>query len=222
LSIKIDFITDYPTQISDIQMKTLDKYIFGVLFGVAFPFIFCLLSVVIWFSFDKSEYHIAFYLIAGLLIGLLIDAYFLKGWIQNVYKLPSSLILMFYVLYNIGVYGFFMGFPVFNSLLGLIAGYYYGKKICFDNIIGTRLVKLKRQVLLISGIIMALICVPTGFMAFEGDGVGGMIESIFGLNFQVTDLMIWGIIIFGGISLIAVQMLLTRFAMERTINKHAA
>jgi hypothetical protein len=177
------------------------------------------LSVVIWFSVDKSEYHIAFYMIAGLLIGLLIDGYFLKGWIQNMYKLPSSLILLFYVLYNIGVYGFFMGFPVFNSLLGLIAGYYYGKKICFENIVGSRQAKLKRQVLLITGAIMTLICVPTSFMAFEGDGVGGMIENILGLNFQVTDLMIWGIIIVGGISLIAVQMLLTRFTMERTINK---
>jgi len=202
-------------------MKNIDRYIFGVLFGGAFPFIFCLLSVVIWFSVDKSEYHIAFYIIAGLLIGLLIDGYFLKGWIQNMYKLPSSLILMFYVLYNIGVYGFFMGFPVFNSLLGLIAGYYYGKKIGFENIVGSRQAKLKRQVLLITGAIMTLICVPTSFMAFEGDGVGGMIENILGLNFQVTDLMILGIIIVGGISLIAVQMLLTRFAMERTIKKHA-
>lgn len=203
-------------------MKHLDKYVFGVLFGVAFPFIFCLLSVVIWFSVDKSENHIAFYLLAGLLIGLLIDSYFLKGWIQNMYMLSSGLILMFYIIYNIGVYGFFMGFPVFNSLLGLIAGYYYGKKICFENIIGLRLVMLKRQVLFISGLIMTLVCVPTSFMAFEGDGVGGMIESMLGLNFKVTELMIWAIIIVGGITLIAVLILLTRFAMERTIKNHAA
>lgn len=202
-------------------MKHFDNYFFGALFGLAFPFIFSLLSVVVWFYFDKSEYHLGYYLAVGLLIGIIIDSYFLKGWIKNLYILPSSLILLFYVLYNIGVYGFFMGFPVFNSLLGLIAGYYYGKRICYENIVGTRLVKLKRQVLIISGLIMTLICVPTGLMAFEGDGVGGMIEHILGLTFHVTDLMIWGIIVFGGITLISVQILLTRFVMERTIKNNA-
>ena len=204
-----------------VHMERFDKYFFGTIFGLAFPFIFSLLSVVIWFYLDKSEYHFGYYLAAGLLIGIMIDSFFLKGWIKNRYILPSSLIFIFYVLYNIGVYGFFMGFPVFNSLLGLIAGYYYGKKICYENIVGPRLVKLKKQVLMISGLIMALICVPTGLMAFEGDGVGGMIESIFGLNFHVTDLMIWGIIVFGGITLITIQIFLTRFAMERTIKNNA-
>jgi len=44
-----------------------------------------------------------------------------------------------------------------------------------------------------------------------------LIESILGLSFKVTDLMIWGIIIVGGITLIAVQMFLTKLMMERTI-----
>ena len=184
---------------------------------MAFPFILCLLSVVIWFYVDKSDRHFALYSITGLAIGLLIDGYFLKGWIRNMYRLSPILILVFYIIYNIGLYGFFMGFPVFNSFLGLIAGYYYGKKISFEKIAGSKQIRIKRQVLLISGLIMTLICIPTGLMAFEGSGVGGMIESILGLDFKVTNLMIWGIIIVGGIILIFVQIFLTKFAMEKTI-----
>ena len=58
-------------------------------------------------------------------------------------------------------------------------------------------------------------------MAFEGDGVGGMIESILELKFHVTDLMIWGIIVFGGIILISIQQLLTKFVMERIVKNNA-
>jgi hypothetical protein len=58
-------------------------------------------------------------------------------------------------------------------------------------------------------------------MAFEGDGVGGMIESILELKFHVTDLMIWGIIVFGGILLISIQQLLTKFVMERIVKNNA-
>ena len=195
-------------------MKYFDKYFFSILIGIAFPFILCLLSVVIWFYVDKSDYHFALYSIIGLAIGLLIDGYFLKGWIRNMYRLSPILILIFYIIYNIGLYGFFMGFPVFNSFLGLIAGYYYGKKISFEKIAGSRQIRIKRQVLLISGLIMTLICVSTGFMAFEGHGVGGMIESILRLDFKVTNLMIWGIIIVGGITLIFVQIFLTKLAMK--------
>lgn len=198
-------------------MKYFDKYFFSILIGMAFPFILCLLSVVIWFYVDKSDRHFALYSITGLIIGLLIDGYFLKGWIRNMYRLSPILILIFYIIYNIGLYGFFMGFPVFNSFLGLIAGYYYGKKISFEKIAGSKQIRIKRQVLLISGLIMTLICVPTGLMAFEGSGVGGMIESILGLDFKVTNLMIWGIIIVGGFTLIFVQIFLTKFAMEKTI-----
>jgi len=159
-------------------MKRFDKYFFGTIFGLAFPFILSLIFVVVWFYLDKSEYHFGYYFAAGLLIGIIIGSFFLKGWIKNLYILPSSLILIIYILYNIGVYGFFMGFPVFNSLLGLIAGYYYGKRICYNNIVGPGLFKLKSEVLMISGLIMALICVPTALLAFEGDGVGGMLEHI--------------------------------------------
>jgi hypothetical protein len=201
-------------------MKRFDKYFFGTILGLAFPFIFSLLSVVIWFYIDKSEHHFGYYFAAGLLIGIIVDSFFLKSWIKNLYILPTSLILVIYVLYNIGVYGFFMGFPVFNLLLGLIAGYYYGKRICYNNIVSSDLFTLKRQVLMISGLIMVSICIPTVLLAFEGDGVGGMLEHIFDLNFHVTNLMIWCIIVFGGIILILVQILLTKFTMERTIKNN--
>jgi len=201
-------------------MKHFDKYFFGILMGTAFPFLFGLLSIALWFYVDRSENHVVIYLISGLILGLIVDVCCLCKWIKNLYNLPTHLLFTFYILYNIGVYGFFMGFPVFNAFLGLIAGYYYGKRICHNNEKQETRLKLTKKIPLITGLIMAIFCVPTGFLAFEGNGVGQELQSIFGLNFPVTNLMIWGIIIIGGLSLIIVQVLFTRFAIKRTIKNN--
>lgn len=112
-------------------MKRFEKIFSGLIIGSTFPLLFGLLSVTAWFYFDKSENRPLIYLTIGLLIGSIIDLKYLKGWIKDRFDLPLWFIAGIYLTYNIFVYGFFMGFPVFNVFLGLFAGYYYGKRICF-------------------------------------------------------------------------------------------
>ncbi|HOV98651.1 MAG TPA: hypothetical protein PK595_03650, partial [Bacteroidota bacterium] len=95
-------------------MKRFEKRISGLLIGSIFPVSLGLLSVTIWFLLDKSESRPFIYLISGLLIGGLIDLKFLRGWINHRFNLPIWIIVMIYLVYNVFVYGFFMGFPVFN------------------------------------------------------------------------------------------------------------
>src|SRR5665647_2695585 len=97
-----------------------------LIFGSVFPLLIALLLIVVWFYWDKTESRAIFYLIVGLVLGLLIDLRFLKGWVRDRYKLPIRFIAAIYVFYNILVYGFFMGFPVFNVFLSYFAGLYFG------------------------------------------------------------------------------------------------
>jgi hypothetical protein len=198
-------------------MKSFDKIFFGLIIGCAFPLFLCLSSGIIWFYFDKSESRVLFYLATGLLLGLIIDFKFLKGWVKKRYELPVWFTLGIYVFYNICLYGMFMGFPVFNVFLGLIAGYYYGHKILFNNIPSEKHYKIRNQVFLITGIIMLLICISSGFLALAGIGAGEDIKGMLGLEFEVTKPMIWGIILIGGISLIILQLLLTKIVIIKTI-----
>jgi hypothetical protein len=198
-------------------MKGVDKIFFGLIIGCAFPFSLCLLSMIIWFYLDKSESRVLFYLASGLLLGLIIDFKFLKGWINKRYELPVWFILGIYVLYNIGLYGMFMGFPVFNAFLGLIAGYYYGQRILFSKVPSEKHYKIINQVLLLTGLIMLLTCIASGFIALAGEGVGYDIQHMLGLGFEVTKTMIWGITLIGGISLIILTIVLTKIAMIKTI-----
>ncbi len=198
-------------------MKNLEKWIIALIFGSLFPLSLGLLSVTIWMLFDKSESRPLIYLAIGLLTGILIDVKFLKGWIRQRYHLPIWIIALIYLVYNVFVYGFFMGLPVFNMFLGLLAGYYFGNRICFNKVKSECYPKLISQVSMFSGLIMTLVCVSSGFLALVDFGAAGMIENVLGLKFEVTNLMMWGIVLVGGVLLILATILLTRITMIKTI-----
>jgi len=202
-------------------MKDIEKKINGLIIGSVFPLSLGLLSVTIWVLIDKSESRPFIYLISGLLIGGLIDLKFLRGWINRRFNLPIWIIVMIYLVYNVFVYGFFMGFPVFNVFLGLLAGYYFGNRICFNRVESEKRPKLINQVSIFSGLIMTLVCISSGFLAIYDNGAAGMIQNVLGLSFDVTSPMLWGIVLIGGFILILVNVFLTRYTMIKTIKNYA-
>lgn len=197
-----------------------EKIINGLIIGGTFPFFFGLLSVVIWFTLDRSENRPLIFLTAGLLTGLIIDSIFLKGWIDHRFDLPVWFLAAIYVIYNVLFYGFFMGFPVFNTFLGLFAGYYSGKRVCFKNIEPEIHSKLINQVSFFSGMIMTLVCILSGFLALVHNEAAGMLKEVLRLRFEVTKPMVWAIVLTGSLALIVTNILLTRFAMIKTIKNN--
>jgi len=198
-------------------MKSLDKILFGFMTGFIFPVTIGLLSVLFWFYTDKQETHAPIYAITGFACGLLIDLIFLKRWINKLYLLPVWFAGGIYILYNICVYGFFMGFPVFNLLLGLLAGYYCGNRIYFNDIQPEMRSKLLNQASLFTGLIMTFICVSTGIIGLTDKTTGENIQGMLGLDFQITKKMIIAIIFLGGIGLIISQYFITRLTNIKTI-----
>lgn len=202
-------------------MKNFEKKINVLIIGSVFPLSFGLLSVTIWMLLDKTESRPLLYLAIGLLIGILIDLKFLKSWIRQRFNLPIWILALIYLVYNVFVYGFFMGLPVFNAFLGLLAGYYSGNRICFNKMKSERHPKLINQVSMFAGLIMTLICVLSGFLALMDFGAAGMIENVLGLDFEVTNSMMWGIVLIGGLILIIINILLTRITMIKAIKNYA-
>lgn len=198
-------------------MKSFDKIFFGFLIGFAFPFFLSLLSLLLWFFIDKNESRALIYLSAGLLLGLMIDWKYLKNWVNKRYDLAIWFITLIYIIYNSVVYGFFMGFPVFNLFLGLVAGYYFGKRVCFRKLKSEMSSKIITQVSLFTGLIMTLICISSGLIALLDNYTGSTIKGMLGLSFEVTKEMILTIIIIGGLSLIIAEYFITRLVMQKTI-----
>jgi len=203
-------------------MNKIERTISGWILGSIFPLFLGLLSVTFWLLLDKSESRPLFYLSGGLILGGLIDLKFLKTWVNSRFKLPIWILITIYILYNIFVYGFFMGLPVFNVFLGLLAGYYFGNWIAYHKINPEKHLKLLNQVSLFTGLIMTFVCISSGFLAIHDKGAAGMIQHILGLPFEVTSLMLWGIVLAGGLTLILINILLTRYTMIRTIKHYQA
>ena len=201
-------------------MKRFEKTIIGLLIGSTFPLFFGLLSVTIWFILDRSENRPLIYLTIGLSLGLLIDYKFLRGWISRRFDLPIWFVAAIYILYNIFVYGFFMGLPVFNVFMGSIAGYYFGNRIYYNNLESEKHPKYINQVSLFTGLIMTLICISSGFLALGSNEAARMIKELLGLGFEVTKPMVWGIVLIGGFTLILTNILLTIITIIKTIKNN--
>lgn len=198
-------------------MKKPDKLIFGFVIGGVFPILLGLLSVLLWFYLDGDEKRPVFYLICGLLIGIIINLKYLKGWIKHRFNLHLWFLALIYIFYNIFLYGFFMGFPVFNVLLGLLVGYYIGNRIYYNKIQPAIRHDLIRRVSLFTAYVMTLICVSSAIIGLSDETIGENIRLMFKLDFEITKVMIVLIIIVGGPGLIALQYFITKFSAIRTL-----
>jgi hypothetical protein len=201
-------------------MKRFEKTITGFIIGGAFPLLLGMLSLVIWFFLDKNESKAPIFLVSGLLLGFLIDIGFLKKWIDRRYELPVWFITGIYLFYNICIYGMFMGFPVFNVLLGILAGYYYGNRIYYNNTPDNNQHKLIQQVSLFTGLVMIVICIASGFIALKGIGVGMEVQKMLGLGFEVTKPMLLGMAVIGGILLVWLQVMVTRITIKMVLKSY--
>jgi hypothetical protein len=201
-------------------MKRSEKIITGFILGGTFPLLLAILSLLIWFCFDKNESRALFYVLSGLLLGFLIDIGFLKKWINKRYELPVWFITGIYLFYNICIYGMFMGFPVFNVLLGIMAGYYYGNRIYYNNTLVKKPHNLIQKVSLFTGLIMAVICVASGFIALKCTGVGMDVQKMLGLCFEVTKPMLLGTAVIGGILLVWLQVMVTRITLKKVLQSY--
>jgi len=198
-------------------IKRFEKVSIGLLIGSIFPLFLSTMSVVIWIYFDKNIERPLVYVVAGFVCGLLIDWKFLKSWINNRYDLPLWFVSSIYIFYNVWMFGLFMGVPVFHVLLGAVAGYYSGKRIKFKNISSDYFPEAINKTAMFTAVVMALVCILSGIIAFADESTGGNIQGMFGLGFKITKPMILGITVVGGVLLVSIVIMLTRITMSITI-----
>ena len=199
------------------HMMKIDKILIGLIIGSTCPLLISLLSFTTWFYLDKNMGRPLIYLLVGLFLGLAIDYKLLRGWINKRYELPNWFIIGVYFFYNIGIYGLFMGFPVFNVLMGLAAGYYYGRKIEFENVPIDKRPLLIKKVSLFSAAIMTFFCISSALIALMDKTTGENVRLMMGLNFEITKTMLLILIFVGGFVLIVSKYFITKLTMIKTI-----
>ena len=189
----------------------IESFILGVLLGAIFPIMLFLAGW--WGSIGLvAEKDIFKFALLGLGVGISIDVIFLKRWVESAFNLNRIILLFVYLFYSICIYGFFMGFPVFNAAMGITAGLYIGRRMCHQNANTEEFNRNVKVASIFATIVMAIVCLSSALLALSERNLSAQLESMFRLNFEVTWPMIIGIIVLGGTALILSQYWLTKKA----------
>ena len=195
-------------------MRTIERAAIGVLFG-AVPIIMCFLTGW-WISIPfVPESWISLCALAGLLVGLLVDLLFLKTWVRQAYSRKPLVWMLVYVFYSFGMFGFFMGVPVFNIALALPAGFFIGGWLAHNRADFTSMKKVARHSAVFTTSVLALICLASATIALASSSTAFDLQHMLSLSVQVTPAMIMGIILGGGIFILILQWWLTIMSVER-------
>jgi hypothetical protein len=198
-------------------MNKSDKLIFGVLLAVVMLLLFSLTAGTFGFFMYKDDKIIRDFVGAGFLTGILVNILFLRKLISRLFDLPEWLLAGVYILGNIFIFGMFMGFPVFNILTGIVAGYYYGRRISIRNIASPQREPLIRNVSLFTALIMALICLSSAYIGLREKTIGEELKGMLRLGFVPGKGLIIAGIIAGGAVLITAQYYITRLTISKTV-----
>lgn len=198
-------------------MKTIDRFLGSLVFGFIIPIT---TLCIFWWGSYLLKLDVSAGAPIGLVTGGIIDILLLRKLVNRMYSLSSTVLVVVYVILSIEIFGFFMGVPVFNIIAGVIAAFYIGRKMKITRAkketFRTKLITTNR----FSTLILIIICACSAYIAIRDPYTASNLEGMFNLNFKVTKVMLWGIILIGGAGLVGLQyvasVLVGRLAYSKT------
>jgi hypothetical protein len=200
-------------------MIKFDRLLFRVLFGISIPILCFIISWWGTFVFTIDLKIIKIGALSGLCVGIIISILIKLIARPEIYGLSKPVLIMVYLFYNCILFAMFMGIPFFHLFLGILAGYYWAKYMIHH----TEITDYKNEIQRISifaAAITGLICVASASIALITKSTASEIQSMFRLSFEISQTMLVISVIAGGILMIAVQYLLVKFTMKRTLSKN--
>jgi hypothetical protein len=120
-------------------------------------------------------------LVVSLLTGLAIDVCCLRKWTKEIYRASLKLMLILYFICSFVAIGMFMGVPIGNLALGILAGLYIGRR-CFLMKQGKGILnRFAHNTSLFAAFVMGLVSLPVGMLAlFAGEEyvIISLVESL--------------------------------------------
>ncbi len=202
-------------------MKKVEAFVLGIVFAPA-PILFCLALVIsLWFFAglltDANGPYLAF---TALGVGIVINIFFLKKWIKGAYQTSNKPVVALYAFYSIIAFGFGMGIPVFNYVLGMAAGVYIVRKMCYLNADETECKRNVKRTAIFTAVIMLMVCCLMVLWGLAGRVSGKDFEALFkflfGLELTINIAGFVGIILFGACAMILLQYCLTSLSAKIT------
>ena len=180
--------------------KTVSLLVLGTLTPVCFLLLFW------WGSIPFVEERLVPVMaLLGLLAGAALDCTLLRRFVFRLFSLPVPALAALGACYSVLVYGFFMGFPVFNSLVGIAGGTIAARACVLQGLTEEETNKRLREINLFFLGLLFVLCVCSAILALNEPTIGLQIKGMFSLPFDVTFGMVWALILLGGALLLVFQ-----------------
>jgi hypothetical protein len=140
--------------------------------------------------------------LAGLAIGLVLDLTLLRRWLAGLYRLSRPALTAVAIFYSVMIYGFFMGLPIANLLVGAGWGFAVGRRHVGEDV---RAGQPRNDVVYAASAaatIMFVLCCTTAWIALREPTIGWEMRGMLGLSFTPS----WGemsaVAVLGGFGLV--------------------
>ena len=161
-----------------------------------------------------TEENIKFFAIGGLILGLLVDILFLRRWVRKAYSLPVGWFVVFYLFYSIGMFGFFMGMPLLNVLMGLVGGYYVGLCLRYANKEKAEVEQAAKRTALFAAGVMAVVCLASWMIAYLEPSIAANVQGMLKMEHALSRERVLIYSAFGGLGLVVVEYFITRWMVK--------
>lgn len=191
----------------------VETILLSAIFGSVFP-ILCFL--IAWWGFGSfvSGSALKYYVLGGLLVGIVIDVLYLGKWLVNAYRLNLVWMAVIYLIYSIGIYWFLKGVPVLNFLMGLFAGFYMGLRALEEQRTPAEAEQIFKRTAFFASFILAIVCCLSLWLAATDTTTAASINATFALEQPLSQEKVLTLYAVGEIVMVILEYYITR-AMAR-------
>lgn len=154
--------------------------------------------------------------LTGFALGILVDVFLLKKLLDHSHQLSPTFWIVVLVFYAVGMFGLFMGIPVFNAALAIPAGFIVGRRLAHEAADSSRIRAIAHRTCILTTGLLALICAASAFFALASPSTPADLQGMLRLPFTVTQGMVWVLILVGATVLLVVNWMLTNFSIRFT------
>ncbi|MDO9301467.1 MAG: hypothetical protein Q7T89_08785 [Anaerolineales bacterium] len=145
----------------------------------------------------------------GFVLGLLADIFLLKKLLDHANTLSDVFWMAIFLFYSVGLFGFFMGVPIFNLALSIPAGLILAERLIAQKADETHVRVATRRAAGFTTIVMTFICAASAIFALTDPYTEANLQGMLALPFDVTRGMVIGLILIGGAGLLILNWWLT-------------
>ena len=195
------------------MLAGIERLFLSVVIGFVFPI---LLGLAGWWGSIPfvPEKSILYFALGGFMLGVLLDIVFLRYWTRNALRIPLLWPALVYLFYSVGMFGFFMGVPAFNVVMGPVGGYYLGMRLRAN---GAQIDEVEREAKrtgLFTAFVLAVACASALVLASLDSSLEANISGMFALANPISKTILLTLSAVAGIGLVVLEYAITRATIK--------